>query len=249
MPIDEAKARGALAFFGEKYGSEVRVIDVPGVSMELCGGTHVRNTAEIGLFKIVSETGVASGVRRIEAVAGPAVLEYLRVRDQVTRQLADEFKVQIEQIPERVVTLGNELKQAQRQIDALKAALATARAGALLGEAKPVGDLNVLVGELGDTEPEALKAAAEFLLQKLGEGAVLLGSAPAADKVSLVAAFSPQAVARGLNAGKFVGAIAKLAGGGGGGRPHFAQAGGRQPEKLKEALQSGLGDLERLLGA
>ncbi|UFP94476.1 alanine--tRNA ligase [Gloeobacter morelensis] len=250
MPIDQAKARGALAFFGEKYGSEVRVIDVPGVSIELCGGTHVRNTAEIGLFKMVSETGIASGVRRIEAVAGPAVLEYLRLRDTVTRQLADEFKVQVEQIPQRVAALTSDLKQAQKQIDALKAALATARAEALLGQAKATGSLRVLVADLGDTEPEALKSAAEHLLAKLGEGgAVVLGSAPAADKVSLVAAFGKNAIAKGLNAGKFVGEVAKITGGGGGGRPNLAQAGGKQPEKLKDALDEASSKLSGALGA
>jgi len=105
MPIDEAKSRGAIAMFGEKYGAEVRVIDFPGVSMELCGGTHVSNTAEIGLFKIISETGVASGIRRIEAVAGPAVLDYLNVRDAVVRDLSERFKVKPEEVPDRITSL------------------------------------------------------------------------------------------------------------------------------------------------
>ena len=115
MPIDEAKSRGAIAMFGEKYGAEVRVIDFPGVSMELCGGTHVSNTAEIGLFKIISETGVASGIRRIEAVAGPAVLDYLNVRDAVVRDLSERFKVKPEEVPDRITSLQTELKAAQKR--------------------------------------------------------------------------------------------------------------------------------------
>src|SRR5205085_7310875 len=122
--IDEAKRRGAIAMFGEKYGDEVRVIDFPGVSMELCGGTHVHNTAEIGVFKIVSETGIAAGIRRIEAVAGPAVLDYLNVRDKVVRELSDRFKAKPEELPERITSIQSELKTTQKQLEALKQELA-----------------------------------------------------------------------------------------------------------------------------
>lgn len=150
MPIGEAKAKGATAMFGEKYGDVVRVIDFPGVSMELCGGTHVRNTAEIGVFKIVSETGIASGVRRIEAVAGPAVLEYLNVRDRVVRELSDRFKVKPEELPERVTGLQNELKSTQKQLETLKAELALAKSEQLLATAQTVGDYKILVAQMGD---------------------------------------------------------------------------------------------------
>ncbi|MBD2103605.1 alanine--tRNA ligase [Leptolyngbya sp. FACHB-261] len=238
MALTEAKAKGAVAMFGEKYGEQVRVIDVPGVSMELCGGTHVNNTAEIGLFKIVAETGVASGIRRIEAIAGSAVLEYLTLRDSVVRDLSDRFKVKPEEIPARITSLQEELKGAQKQLEALKSELAIARSETLLEQAQAVGDFKVLVANLGDSDPEALKTAAERLLQKLGEGAVILGSVPEADKVSLVAAFSPSVIKKGLQAGKFIGGIARLCGGGGGGRPNLAQAGGREPSKLKEALEA-----------
>jgi alanyl-tRNA synthetase len=236
MPIAEAKAKGAVAMFGEKYGAEVRVIDVPGVSMELCGGTHVRNTAEIGLFKIVSETGVASGVRRIEAVAGPAVLEYLNVRDVVVKELGDRFKAKPEELTERVTNLQAELKATQKQLEALKSELALVKSTQLLDQAETIGDFKLVVAELEGVDPVSLQAAAERLLQKLGEGAVVLGSSPETQKVSLVAAFSPGAIAKGLNAGKFIGGIAKICGGGGGGRPNLAQAGGRDPSKLPEAL-------------
>ncbi|NJL47909.1 MAG: alanine--tRNA ligase [Leptolyngbyaceae cyanobacterium SM2_5_2] len=236
MPLEAAKAKGAIAMFGEKYSAEVRVIDFPGVSMELCGGTHVNNTAEIGLFKIISETGVAAGIRRIEAVAGPAVLEYLNVREAVVRDLSDRFKAKPEELPERITTLQNDLKTAQKELDALKSELAVLKSEQLLACAEAAGSHQVLVAELEGVSADALKSAAERLLQKLGSGAVVLGSVPESEKVSLVAAFSPEVVAQKLQAGKFIGEIAKLCGGGGGGRPNLAQAGGRDALKLPEAL-------------
>ncbi|MEB3288517.1 MAG: alanine--tRNA ligase [Leptolyngbya sp.] len=247
MPIAEAKAKGATAMFGEKYGAEVRVIDFPGVSMELCGGTHVSNTAEIGLFKVISETGVASGIRRIEAVAGPAVLEYLNVRDAVVRDLSDRFKAKPEELPDRVTTLQTDLKAAQKELDALKGELAVLKSDQLLTTAETVGDLKLIVAELEGVSAEALKTAAERLLQKLGAGAVVLGSVPESEKVSLVAAFSPEVIDKKLQAGKFIGGIAKITGGGGGGRPNLAQAGGRDPSKLAEALASAKADLQGAL--
>ncbi|MEO1444969.1 MAG: alanine--tRNA ligase [Cyanobacteria bacterium J06635_11] len=247
MPIAEAKAKGAIAMFGEKYGDEVRVIDFPGVSMELCGGTHVRNTAEIGLFKIISESGVAAGVRRIEAVAGPAVLEYLNIRDLVVRELSDRFKAKPEDLTERVTNLQAELKTTQKELAALKSELALTKSDRLLSEAEPVGPFKVLVANLEAVDADALKTAAERLLQKIGEGAVVLGSVPAEGKVSLVAAFSKDVISQGLKAGQFIGGIAKLTGGGGGGRPNFAQAGGRDASKLPEALSAAKEQLQNKL--
>jgi alanyl-tRNA synthetase len=236
LPLAEAKAKGAIAMFGEKYGEQVRVLDFPGVSMELCGGTHVSNTAEIGVFKIISESGVASGVRRIEAVAGPSVLDYLNVRDKVVRELSDRFKAKPEELPDRITNIQNELKASQKELETLKAQLAIAKSDQLLAQAESVGDYKILVAEMGEVDPESLKTAAERLVQKLGNGAVVLASIPEPDKISLVAAFSPNVNKKGLQAGKFIGAIAKICGGGGGGRPNLAQAGGRDPSKLKEAL-------------
>ncbi|WP_424097319.1 alanine--tRNA ligase [Moorena producens] len=243
MPLTKAKAKGATAMFGEKYGDEVRVIDFPGVSMELCGGTHVNNTAEIGVFKIISSAGVASGIRRIEAVAGPAVLDYLNVRDKVVKDLCDRFKAQPEELPERISNLQQELKATNKQLDALKQQLALAKSDQLLAEAKSVGEFKVLVAKMEGVEPEGLKSVAQQLQQKLGESAVVLGSVPSPDKVSLVAAFSKGVNQKGLQAGKFIGAIAKICGGGGGGRPNLAQAGGKDGSKLGEALDSALEQL------
>ncbi|NET32375.1 MAG: alanine--tRNA ligase [Cyanothece sp. SIO1E1] len=247
MPLKNAKAKGAIAMFGEKYADDVRVIDFPGVSMELCGGTHVSNTAEIGLFKIVSESGISSGIRRIEAVAGPSVLAYLNVRDQVVRDLSDRFKAKPEELPERITHLQEELKTTQKQLSAIKSELALTKSDRLLEQAEPMGKVKVIVAQLDDVDPDALKTAAERLLQKLGEGAVVLGSVPTPEKVSLVAAFSPIVTQKGLQAGKFIGAIAKLCGGGGGGRPNLAQAGGRDPSKLPEAIEAARSQLQAAL--
>lgn len=248
LPIAEAKAKGAIAMFGEKYGEEVRVIDFPGVSMELCGGTHVSNTAEIGVFKIITEAGVASGVRRIEAVSGPAVLDYLNVRDKVVKDLSDRFKVKPEEIPDRITSLQTELRNSQKQLETLKGQLAIAKSDSLLQTAESVGDYKIIVAQLDDVDPESLKTAAERLLQKLGNGAVVLGSVPEPDKVSLVAAFSAEVNKKGLQAGKFIGAVAKVCGGGGGGKPNLAQAGGRDGSKLPQALEQARSDLKAGLG-
>ncbi|WP_445632661.1 alanine--tRNA ligase [Nostoc sp. DSM 114161] len=247
LPLAEAKARGAVAMFGEKYGEEVRVIDFPSVSMELCGGTHVSNTAEIGVFKIISEAGVASGVRRIEAVSGPAVLDYLNVRDKVVKDLSDRFKVKPEELPDRITSLQTELRTAEKQLESLKGQLAIAKSDSLLQTAENVGDFKVIIAQLEDVDAESLKTAAERLLQKIGNGAVVLGSVPEAGKVSIVAAFSPEVNKKGLQAGKFVGAIAKICGGGGGGRPNLAQAGGRDASKLPEALAQAQSELKSAL--
>lgn len=238
MPIAQAREKGATAMFGEKYGDVVRVIDFPGVSMELCGGTHVSNTAEIGLFKIVSEAGVAAGTRRIEAVSGQAVLDYLNVRDKVVRDLGDRFKAKPEELPNRITNLQNELKDTQKHLAALKSELAIAKSDQLLSAAEDLGEFKIIVAQLGDVDAEALKTAAERLQQKLGSAAVVLASIPEPDKVSLVAAFSPQVNKKGLQAGKFIGGIAQICGGKGGGRPNLAQAGGRDASKLQEALES-----------
>ena len=237
MSLEVAKAKGAVAMFGEKYADVVRVVDYPGVSMELCGGTHVNNTAEIGVFKIISEAGISSGVRRIEAVAGLAVLDYLKVRDTVVKELSDRFKAKPEELLERVSNLQQELKDSQKQLEGLKGELAVAKSDQLLGNAETVGEFHILVAEMPGVDAESLKTAAERLQQKLGESAVVLSSA-SEDKVSLVAAFSKSVNGKGLQAGKFIGGIAKICGGGGGGRPNLAQAGGRDPSKLKEALES-----------
>ncbi len=258
MAIEQAKAAGAVAMFGEKYADVVRVVDVPGVSMELCGGTHVANTAEIGLFKIVSESGVAAGIRRIEAVAGPAVLAYLNERDAVVKLLGERFKAQPGEIVERVSALQEELKATGKALAAAREELALAKAAALAAQAAALGDagggepFQLLVARLDGVEGAGLQSAAQGLAEQLGDGAaVVLGGLPDPGdlgKVILVAAFGPAVMEAGLKAGAFIGGIAKLCGGGGGGRPNLAQAGGRDGAALDCALEQARAQLQAALG-
>nr|CAB3470176.1 unnamed protein product [Digitaria exilis] len=225
MALQDAKDAGAIAMFGEKYGEEVRVVEVPGVSLELCGGTHVSNTAEIRGFKIISEQGIASGIRRIEAVAGDAFVDYVCARDNYMRRLCSSLK---------------ELRATRNEVSSLRSKIAVLKAASLASKATTVEPQNVriVVENMGDVDADGLKSAAEYLIGTLQDpAAVILGSSPGDGKVSLVAAFSPAVVKMGLQAGKFVGGIAKLCGGGGGGKPNFAQAGGRKPENLPDALE------------
>ncbi|KAK6916786.1 DHHA1 domain [Dillenia turbinata] len=251
MPLSEAKEAGAIAMFGEKYGEEVRVVEVPGVSMELCGGTHVMNTSEIRGFKIISEQGIASGVRRIEAVAGEAFIEYINARDKHMKQLCSALKVKAEEVPARVDSLLEELRKARNEISALRAKAAVFRASSLVSKAFLVGmskKVNMIVECMDDTEADSLKNAAEYLMDTLQDpAAVVLGSYPGDGKVSLVAAFSPGVIELGIHAGKFIGPVAKMCGGGGGGRPNFAQAGGRDPEKLQGALKKAREELVSMI--
>ncbi|XP_019057420.1 PREDICTED: alanine--tRNA ligase, chloroplastic/mitochondrial isoform X2 [Tarenaya hassleriana] len=247
MPLADAKQAGAIAMFGEKYGEEVRVVEVPGVSMELCGGTHVGNTAEIRAFKIISEQGIASGVRRIEAVAGEAFIEYINARDSQMRRLCSTLKVKAEDVATRVENLLDELRAARKEVSDLRSKAAIYRASVLANKAFTLGTsqtVRVIVESMDDADADSLKNAAEHLLSTLEDpAAVILGSCPDKDKVSLVAAFSPSVVALGVQAGKFIGSIAKMCGGGGGGRPNFAQAGGRKPENLPSALEKAREDI------
>ena len=251
MAIEAAKAAGAVAMFGEKYADVVRVVDVPGVSMELCGGTHVANTAEIGLFKIVSEAGVASGIRRIEAVAGPAVLAYLNERDVVVKQLSERFKVQPAEITARVAGLQEELKGATKALAAARSELAVAKAAALAAQAEAIGEHQLLVARLDGVDGGGLQSAAQGLADQLGDGAaVVLGGLPDPSdlgKLILVAAFGKAVVAKGQKAGQFIGGVAKLCGGGGGGRPNLAQAGGRDGAALDGALEQAKSSLQQEL--
>ncbi|CAN8244316.1 unnamed protein product [Cochlearia groenlandica] len=248
LPLADAKQAGAIAMFGEKYDeNEVRVVEVPGVSMELCGGTHVSNTAEIRAFKIISEQGIASGIRRIEAVAGEAFIEYINSRDSQMTRLCSILKVKAEDVTNRVENLQEELRAARKEISDLRSKTAVYRASVMSNKAFTIGTsqtIRVLVESLDDTDADSLKSAAEHLVSTLEDpAAVVLGSCPDKDKVSLVAAFSPGVVSLGVQAGKFIGPIAKLCGGGGGGKPNFAQAGGRKPENLSSALEKAREDL------
>eukprot|EP00798_Chlamydomonas_sp_ICE-L_P018802 gene18802-25348_t len=221
----EAKEGGATAMFGEKYEDSVRVVDVPGISKELCGGTHVSNTSEIGAFKILSESGIASGIRRIEAVVGPAAVEYLNSVDTIVKGVAALLKVKQEEVPERVTSLQSELKSANKEIAELKGQLAVAKSVALAGLAVTTEKgFKILVTEMADVDSKAMQEAAVKLQETLGEGsAVILGTKTEDGKANFVAVFSPEVV--------------KVCGGGGGGKPAQAQAGGKDGSKVSEALE------------
>ncbi|WP_320666650.1 alanine--tRNA ligase [Prochlorococcus sp. MIT 1307] len=240
MEIEEAMASGAVAMFGEKYGDLVRVVDIPDVSMELCGGTHVKNTSELGIFKIVSECGIASGIRRIEALAGQGVLDYLQERDGIVKELGERFKVKPNQIVGRVASLQNEVKSTMKALAVAHEELALVKVLSLSNESITIKDSQYLVKRLDGIDGNALQNAAQSLVDKLGKNAavILAGQPDLSDqkKVIFVANFGSQIVTGGLHAGQFVGSIAKLCGGGGGGRSTCAQAGGRDVTALNSAL-------------
>ncbi|EIE20523.1 alanyl-tRNA synthetase [Coccomyxa subellipsoidea C-169] len=241
MPLAEAKAAGAVAMFGEKYNdAAVRVVEVPGASMELCGGTHVERTAQIGAFKIVSEAGIASGVRRIEAVVGPAAVQYLNQVDGIVRTLASQLKIKSEEIPGRVAALAEEAYSAQKEVAKLRAELALAKSAALADSAATTASgARVVVSRLDGIDNKALQEAAKGLQERLGDdSAVALMGVSEEGKVAIVVALGGGAVKKGLKAGAIAGNLAKLCGGGGGGRPNLATAGGKDPAGLPAALEA-----------
>nr|XP_016441047.1 PREDICTED: alanine--tRNA ligase, chloroplastic/mitochondrial-like isoform X1 [Nicotiana tabacum] len=251
MSLTDAKRDGAIAMFGEKYGEQVRVVEVPGVSMELCGGTHVSNTAEIRGFKIISEQGIASGVRRIEAVAGDAFIEYVLTRDNYMKQLCSTLKVKAEEVTGRVEGLLEELRLTRNEVSAARAKAAIYKASTLSSRTSTIGtskNTRLLVESMDDVDADSLKNAAEYLVDLLKDpAAVVLGSCPGDGKVSLVVALTPGVVDLGIKAGDIIKPLAKSCGGGGGGRPNFAQAGGRKPENLLGALEEAREQLTKLL--
>lgn len=243
-PIAEAKTMGAMALFGEKYGDIVRVVRVGGYSLELCGGCHVRNTSQIGLFKIVSESGIGSGVRRIEATTGRNAYQYLDGQLQLLRDAASLLKSNIGDVPKRIDGLFAQLKEVSRENESLKAKLSGIEAGSLTDQAKTVDGVTVLAAQVSAGDMESLRNIVDQMKTKLGSAVIVLGAA-AEDKVNLVAAVTPDLVSKGYHAGKLIKEVASRCGGSGGGRPDMAQAGGKDASKLQEALQS----VEQLVAA
>lgn len=234
LPIEEAKKTGAMMLFGEKYGDEVRVLDI-GSSRELCGGTHVARTGDIGLFKIVMESGVAAGVRRVEAITGDNALHYLRGIDIQRNEVAQLLKTHPDDIETRVRASQDQLKALEKELAALKGKLAASQSADLAAQAVEIGGIKVLAAQI-DGDAQALRETADKLKDKLGTCALVLGTA-SDDKVSLVAMVSADATSR-IKAGDLVNFVASQVGGKGGGRPDMAQAGGTQPDKLASALES-----------
>ncbi|WP_424162824.1 alanine--tRNA ligase [Bacillus amyloliquefaciens] len=236
-PINEAKEMGAMALFGEKYGDIVRVVQVGDYSLELCGGCHVTNTAEIGLFKIVSESGIGAGTRRIEAVTGKGAYQEMNSQLSLLQHAADELKSNVKDVPKRIQSLQAELKEAQRENESLLSKLGNVEAGAILSKVKDIGGVKVLAEKVNAKDMNHLRAMVDDLKAKLGSAVIILGAVQN-DKVNLSAGVTKDLIEKGLHAGKMVKQAAEVCGGGGGGRPDMAQAGGKQPEKLEEALTS-----------
>jgi len=234
MSYDDAMKRGALAFFGDKYGDRVRVLQMGPFSVELCGGTHVARTGDIGLFKFRTESGVAAGVRRIEAMTGGGALDWMQEREERLRQIGSTLKASEEEAVERLERLLAQSRELERRIEKLQRDQAKSQSGDLLSQARERDGVKVLSTRVDGLDDKALRELADRLKEKLGSGVVALGTSDGS-KVSLIAAVTKDLSKR-FHAGDIIKRIAPMVGGNGGGRPDFAQAGGKDPSRLDEAL-------------
>lgn len=233
--IAEARAMGAMALFGEKYGDVVRVVKVGDYSLELCGGCHVANTSSIGLFKIVFEAGIGAGTRRIEAVTGQAAYELMTSQVSLLKESAEKLKANIKDLPVKIESVLAELKEAHRENESLKTKLGNIEAKSLESKAVLVNGITVLSAKVNAQDMNTLRTMADELKVKLPSSVIVLGSANA-EKVNLIAVVSKDYIEKGYHAGNIIKQIAAICGGSGGGRPDMAQAGGKNPEKLDEAI-------------
>ncbi len=236
MNIEDAKKEGAMALFGEKYASDVRVVSMGEYSKELCGGTHVNNTGVITVFKILSETGIAAGVRRIEALTGNGVFAYYRELENELNQAAKAAKTEPSQLTSRIESLLDELKTVKSENEKLKSKLANSSLGDVMNQAVDVKGVKLLAVKLPDIDMNELRNLGDQLKDKLGEGVIILASSTAPDKVNLLAMATDGAMKQGAHAGNLIKELAVLVGGGGGGRPNMAQAGGRNAAGIDGAI-------------
>lgn len=234
--IATAKEMGAMALFGEKYGKEVRVVNIGGYSIELCGGTHVNNTSDIGIFKIISESGVGAGVRRIEAVAGQEAYELLKEQENLLKEIASGLKApQLKDVPNKVDQLQKQLKEAQKENESLSAKLANQQAGDVFKDVQEANGLTYITAQVTVKDMNQLRQLADQWKQKELSDVLVLGTAQG-EKANLLVAMSKTANEKGMKAGDLIKEIAPLVGGGGGGRPDMAQAGGKNPAGITDAL-------------
>ena len=250
MSKSEALEKGAVAMFGEKYDDEVRVVNVPGVSMELCGGTHVKTTSELGSFKIISEEGISAGVRRIEALSGQSALDYFSDRNALVNQLSDLLKANPNQLFERVNNLQAELINKNKEIQKMKDEIAYFKYSSIKSSAEIVNSFSILVNQIDGLDGNSLQSAALNLTSHLGNKAiVILGGIPNTEnrKLLFVVSLGDDAVKIGLHAGKLINEIARICSGGGGGKPNFAQAGAKDIDKLSDALDYAKNHLQKTL--
>lgn len=234
--LDEAKAMGAMALFGEKYGDVVRVVQISDFSLELCGGCHVKTTAEIGLFKLLTESGIGSGVRRIEAVTGRHAYQYMDDQLRVLQQSADLLKTKPADLMTRIESTLSQMKELNREIDVLRSKLSRVEAGNLQDQVKHINGVNVLSSRVDGMGMDALRSMADDIKTKLGSAVIMLAS-PVDGKVNIVTAVTKDLIEKGYHAGKIAKEVASICGGGGGGRPDMAQAGGKDINKIGDALK------------
>lgn len=234
-PINEAKAMGAMALFGEKYGDIVRVVQVGDYSLELCGGCHVPNTSVIGIFKIVSETGIGAGTRRIEAVTGGAAYKLMKDQILLLKEAGLKLKAGIQDVPSRVDSILNDLRSLQRENESLKAKLGNIEANNLTNLTQNINGVSVLASKVNAQDMNSLRSMVDDLKQKLGSAVIVLASVQD-DKVNITAGVTKDLIEKGFHAGKLIKEVATRCGGSGGGRPDMAQAGGKDPNKVESAL-------------
>lgn len=245
--FDEAKKLGAIALFGEKYGDIVRVVKMGDFSTELCGGTHLVNTGQAGLFKIISETGVAAGVRRIEAVTGVGAHKWLKELNELVNNVSDTLKTNPNSLAQKAEGLMQQIKEYEQEIQKLKKQLAKGTIEELVNNKKTIGDVSYIAARIDYQDMNSLREIADTLRNKLKSGVVVLASENQ-QKVNMVAAATKDLVSRGVHAGNLIREVAKVTGGGGGGRPDMAQAGGKDPSKISQALGKVKVLLEQQLG-
>ncbi|MDE5781789.1 MAG: alanine--tRNA ligase [Lachnospiraceae bacterium] len=236
MTIEEARKTGAMALFGEKYGESVRVVSMGDFSKEFCGGTHVTNTIAISQFKIVSESGVAANVRRIEALTGSGVVNYYNNLESELKAAAKAAKTEPSKLAEKILSLNNEIKSLKSENESLKGKLANNSIGDVMNQVNEVKGIKLLAEKVADMDMNGLRNLGDSLKQKLGDGVIVLASS-IDNKVNLMVMASEDAVSKGAHAGNLIKAIAPIVGGGGGGRPNMAQAGGKNPSGIDEALK------------
>lgn len=246
MTLEEAKKTGAMALFDDKYGDKVRVVCVGEFSKELCGGTHVKNSGEIGLFKILNETGVAAGIRRIEAVTGFSAIKYVEEKQKLLKEVCQALKCNEKDVISKISHQGIELKEKEKEISELKSKLTSGAEDEILNSAKEIKGIKVVSYAVEGVDGNALRDLADKIRDKVGSGVVVLASA-SNDKVNLVAMATKDSLQKGIHCGKIIKEVASIVGGGGGGRPDMAQAGGKNPEKIAEAIEKSYEIIENLV--
>jgi alanyl-tRNA synthetase len=246
MSIDEAKEEGAMALFGEKYDDKVRVITVGDYSKELCGGTHLSASGEAGLIKIVSENGIAAGVRRIEAITGTGALSWYKERERLLQEVSEAVKSSPEEAPMKIAALTQELKNVKRELEDFKKKMVSSSFDEILKGASKISGISLMAARLDQLDMNGLRDASDSMKNKLGSSVIVLASG-LDNKVNIIVSATKDAVAKGIHCGKIIAEAAKAAGGGGGGRPDMAQAGGKDITGIDKALEIAIERVKAIL--